>query len=316
MKFFFRKAFLVLALFVLAAANPAWCQKAPGSFVSGPMLRHRGSEVWSRVNATQTWTMLRRDNRTYTAIPERRATLNGIRGTIVDWDGAAPHAGDSSKIFIPDIGSADMRLYYQGFGKTTWTPYLNTMSQIVPLDEGQVASAKQEVARQQAQAQSESQKQSFIQAIYQGDLSQVRSMLRRNPGLVNARATIRFSPYSKNSFSALGAAVSSNQVEIARLLLHCGASRQYLDTHLRNAVYEDKEAMVRFLVGSGAGINVKNRSGDTLLHLAVERGSKKMAQLLKSLGADLRAENSSGYNPSEYATLGRNPVLADLLRPR
>lgn len=74
--------------------------------------------------------------------------------------------------------------------------------------------------------------------------------------------------------------------------------------------------MVRFLVGTGANINLKKSNGDTLLHLAVERGSKKMAQLLKSLGADLRAENSSGYNASEYATLGRNPVLADLLRPR
>lgn len=176
MKFFSRKAFLVLALFVLAAANPAWCQKAPGSFVSGPhkgySQPHKHNEVWSRVNASQTWTMLRRDNRTFTAIPERRATLNGIRGTIVAWSGGAPYGGDSDKIFIPDIGSANMRLYYQEFGKTTWNPYYGTMSQIVPLDEGQVASAKQEVARQQAQAQSKSQKQSFIQAIRRGDISE------------------------------------------------------------------------------------------------------------------------------------------------
>lgn len=317
MKFFSRKVFLALTLFLLAAANPAWCQKAPGSFVSGPIqTRSDGSEVWSRVNANQTWTMLRYDNRTFTAIPERRATLKGVRGTIVEWGDAAPHAGESTKIFIPDIGSADMRLYYQAFRKTTWKPYFGTMTQIVPLDEVQVASARREVARQQAQAQSESQKQSFIQAIRQGDVSQVRSLLRRNPGLVNARATVKTGPFSEDSFSALGAAVSQNQVEIARLLLRGGASRQFINTHLSNAVYDDKEAMVRFLVGSGAGINVKNRDGDTLLHLAVRRGSKKMAQLLKSLGADLRAENSSGYNPSEYATMGRNPVLADLLRPR
>lgn len=317
MNLFSRKAFLALALFLMAAATPAWCQKAPGSFVSGPRVtRSDGQEVWSRVNANQTWTMLRYDNRTFKANPIGRTTLNGVRGTIVEWGETAPHAGDSAKIFIPDIGSADMRLYYQEFRKTTWKPYRDTMSQVVPLDESGVAYARQELARQQAQAQSESQKQSFIQAIRQGDISQVRSLLRRNPGLVNARATIQLSPYRENSFSALGAAVSYNQVEIARILLHGGASRQFINTHLSNAVYEDKEAMVRFLVGSGAGINVKNRNGDTLLHTAVQRGSKKMAQLLKSMGADLRAENRSGYNPSEYAALGRNPVLADLLRPR
>ena len=301
----------------------------PGSFVSEPQQNKRelfgntGQEVWSRANASRTWTV-QNSGRVYRTTTLGRATLNGDRGTVVAWTGGArPHHIPTSKIFIPDIGNSEMRLRYQEFRKTTWHPYSGIMFEIVPLNEGQVASAKREVARQQAQARSEraqaqsvSQKQSFIQAIRQGDLSQVRSMLRRNPGLVNSRATVKTGPYSENSFSALGAAVSHNQVEIARLLLHGGASRQFINTHLSNAVYEDKEAMVRFLVGSGAGINVKNRNGDTLLHTAVQRGSKKMAQLLKSMGADLRAENSSGYNPSEYAALGRNPVLADLLRPR
>ena len=60
------------------------------------------------------------------------------------------------------------------------------------------------------------------------------------------------------------------------------------------AVKTDNVEQAREFLEQGADIHVRDREGNTLLHLAV---SGKMVRLLLDLGADLYAENNFGQNP-------------------
>ena len=51
------------------------------------------------------------------------------------------------------------------------------------------------------------------------------------------------------------------------------------------------------LIKAGAGLNVKNKDGNTPLILAAWRGYIEMGQLLIKAGADINIQNKGGYTP-------------------
>lgn len=67
--------------------------------------------------------------------------------------------------------------------------------------------------------------------------------------------------------------------------------------------------VVRFLVGKGADINVKDSRGETVMHAAAYKSAPKMMALLDELGADMKVwnqKNKSGWTPLKI-TQGYRP---------
>ena len=52
--------------------------------------------------------------------------------------------------------------------------------------------------------------------------------------------------------------------------------------------------MVKLLVDNGADINIRNKYGNTPLHIASINGNNKIIWYLKSHGADIKAKNNDG----------------------
>jgi ankyrin repeat protein len=65
--------------------------------------------------------------------------------------------------------------------------------------------------------------------------------------------------------------------------------------------YEDFVRTIAVLVRSGAETNVRLKSGDTLLHLAVSLGNADVVRLLMRHGADPNAMDSLGKTPIDLA---------------
>ncbi len=234
-----------------------------------------------------------------------KATLGGVIGTVL----RADYAGGD--LFIPDLNSGSRwvgvrsssptwQMRWKQYSKASAKPRAVALSQ--PLPEPPPIKPGDPVA--------------FLEAIRDNRMSDVRRMLGQDRSLANASGKIKYGSFNEGRFTALGAAMHFQRVEMARLILQRGASRRSLNSFLLSSVYGGEEEFVRLLVSFGASLEAKNGDEDTAIFVAVRRDNLKMAKLLKSLGANLRAQNIRGYTPSEYATLIRNPVMADLLRPR
>ncbi len=105
----------------------------------------------------------------------------------------------------------------------------------------------------------------------------------------------------------LGAAITNDQVEVARLLLNLGVASvndmEYLTSELME---RSKYKMVEVLLQFGASPNKGN-----LLSKAVEKGSYKMAELLLKYGADPNKYQT--LSPLHSAVIKGNVELARLL---
>ena len=64
-----------------------------------------------------------------------------------------------------------------------------------------------------------------------------------------------------------------------------------------DAAHAGKVKEVEFFINRGADVNVKNREGNTPLHLVVYRGELDIAEFLVSNGADVNAKNNDGWTP-------------------
>lgn len=110
-----------------------------------------------------------------------------------------------------------------------------------------------------------------------------------------------------------------NRVEIAGMLLDHGGEIELLDdwenTPLMAAAKEGQADLVLLLVERGANPNAKNKSQETVLHLAA--GSKEHAtevvEVLLQAGADARALDWGGETPYQVAIAHGNVAAADVL---
>lgn len=107
----------------------------------------------------------------------------------------------------------------------------------------------------------------------------------------------------------------------ARAALAAGADLNALDTRttssgrraLHYAAENDRAEMIRWLVASGADVNLPNKTGFTPLHHAAESGSSAAAEILLELGADPKAELPSGSTPLDVARQRRKAEVARVL---
>ena len=183
-------------------------------------------------------------------------------------------------------------------------------------------------------------------AVKDGDLAKVKSLLEKEPKLINA-------VNSANQTPLLIAAYGGGK-ELVTYLIDKGASVNQADiygaTPLHMAVLQGHKEIVELLLSKGADMNAKakngkvpmqlafeiehtgiielfltkgvdlsvpiNRYGRTLLHKAVIMGKSKVVDLLITKGADINAKDKSGKSALDLATICGHKDVAELLRKR
>ncbi|PKL80027.1 MAG: hypothetical protein CVV27_01010 [Candidatus Melainabacteria bacterium HGW-Melainabacteria-1] len=101
-------------------------------------------------------------------------------------------------------------------------------------------------------------------------------------------------------------AVTSNQIEIARLLLEKGAdvniNNYYDESPLLQISCETDPKIVDLLLKHGAkpNVNMSVFEGDSPLHIATKCRNTEMAKLLLKHGADPMIENGEGATPLQF----------------
>ena len=73
-------------------------------------------------------------------------------------------------------------------------------------------------------------------------------------------------------------------------------------------------AMAKWLLASGAKINVRDRAGQTPLHRAAEVGRADLVILFLHSGADVTMKDKNNRTPVEVATEQRLEKIVDLLK--
>ena len=120
--------------------------------------------------------------------------------------------------------------------------------------------------------------------------------------------------------TALYIASFRGNLDIVRYLVEeCGAEINSQDvdgdTPLTVACYEEKSAVIEYLVEKGAWVNRQGIRGDTPIHIAVSNCSNQIVQMLIRRGADVDALNNERETPLHVAARrSRFEIIETLLR--
>jgi len=121
----------------------------------------------------------------------------------------------------------------------------------------------------------------------------------------------------------LVAAVEHRFLEGLKLLVESGAqiNKDYGKGYgkiltLLQAIIEEDEAIVEYLISQGVDINGRTHLGDTALHYALRVKKEAMVRLLMRLGASTAVETREGRSAEDYASeLGVSDWLTSPVTP-
>lgn len=148
----------------------------------------------------------------------------------------------------------------------------------------------------------------LTKASIKGNLTIIRSLLEHGAD-VEARDHL-------SNMNALEMAVGLRKGAVIKALNDRKADMNESDRRnspLRNAVRGEDLKTVKFLLDHGANVDVRDRHGNSLLHLATEFGSKEIIKALLDKGADINAIGEGGDTPLHSATTDRNSEIVRLL---
>lgn len=141
-----------------------------------------------------------------------------------------------------------------------------------------------------------------------GRLEQVKTLLREDPNLINAREEWGDTP--------LHWAVRTGRTEVVYFLVEQGADlhavNQFGRTCLHVAAEANRSELITFLVDKGAEIEARNQYGDTPLHEAARCHSIQAVQTLLGLEANAESKNNAGHTPLEKAQSSRQFYINEL----
>ncbi len=155
----------------------------------------------------------------------------------------------------------------------------------------------------------------IFQACEKGDLAKVKAIVSAHPDSVKLLSEVGKMP------PLYSAAVGGNP-EIAEFLIAKGAEVNRLfpegatgNTPLHLAIQKNHLKMVEALVKGGADVNKKNGMGFPMLHAAIQnKKSLEIIEFLISKGADVKAkEDFNGRTALELARKNNDPKLIELL---
>lgn len=149
-------------------------------------------------------------------------------------------------------------------------------------------------------------------AAAKGQTDELRSLVGKDPMLVNA--------YSPDGFTPLGLAAFFGHAEAVEALLAAGAdanlpSRESMKMPpLGSAMAVQRNDIARTLIEHGADVNGKATNDFTALHTAAARGNIESAKLLLDHGADINATSTDGKTPMSYAEERNHPEMVEFLK--
>ena len=147
-------------------------------------------------------------------------------------------------------------------------------------------------------------------AVWLGDLEQVKILISKNPHLINAQV-------NDANETALFLATMQRYTSIAKFLIRNGAEVNaqdpYGDTPLHWAATSNSPKIIKELVRAGAIINTKNRENCTPLHEAADCGSDNAIKTLIELEADLDRQDQNLRTPLHKAVYQGNYNAIKLL---
>ena len=148
-------------------------------------------------------------------------------------------------------------------------------------------------------------------AAAKGQTDELRSLVEKDPALVNA--------HSPDGFTPLGLATFFGHAETVEALLAAGAevnlaSRESMKMPpLGSAMAVQRNDIAQTLIEHGADVNGKAANDLTALHTAAARGNLEAAKLLLDHGADVNATSTDGKTPLDYAQERNHPEMVEFL---
>jgi hypothetical protein len=144
-------------------------------------------------------------------------------------------------------------------------------------------------------------------------MSDIRSFLKGNPQLVNAKDSQGETPLHK--------AARKGHRDAASYLIAQGAivdeKNIYTQTPLQIAANEGTVEIVELLLSKGAKVNGKDRMDQTALHYAacgVHKEGIRMPEILIKYGADVNVRSKNNQTPLHMATASGQSQIAEFLR--
>lgn len=118
--------------------------------------------------------------------------------------------------------------------------------------------------------------------------------------------------------SALHVACIKGNADIVSLLLGAGASVDLVDNGLLSPLFYAAEkgqlAVARVLISPyGADVNLRNKFGESPLHVCAFWNQPETLKLLLSKGADVNSENNSGRRAASFAERRNHTAIVDML---
>ena len=136
-------------------------------------------------------------------------------------------------------------------------------------------------------------------------LPDVARLLLERGADVNARIE-RGSDYDPEGNTPLHTAADNGRVEVAHVLLECGANVGAEDnkgrTPLHVAAKHREVETVRLLLEHGANVRAEDNEGTSPLHKATEYGNVEAVRVLLEHGANAGAEDNKGRTPFQMAS--------------
>lgn len=146
-------------------------------------------------------------------------------------------------------------------------------------------------------------------SIEQGDIAQVKKLLKQNPLLLEEKNVIGYTPLQLAAMKA--------QWEIADYLFQLGANVHDIapdgGTVLHRIAHYQKPDVIRVALKLGCKVNTSNRWGRTALHVAARRGCLGVAGVLIDSGADISAETKEGWTALHVASKSGQKEVYDYL---
>jgi len=149
----------------------------------------------------------------------------------------------------------------------------------------------------------------LVEAVSEGEIIALGEFLR---------AGFSVDSYDKNSVSLLNIAIRSGHINIAAILIDNGADINTIsgdrgNTPLMDAAAEADIEILNKLIDAGAKLNLKSKSGQTALVLAVGRQAEDAAIALIASGADINIKDDLGMTAKKYAELLKMERVLELL---
>ncbi len=159
-------------------------------------------------------------------------------------------------------------------------------------------------------------------AAHNGDIAWSKTLLNRQPMLINMRAergdqVAPLCTLLSLGHTALHEAAANGHTALIEVLIEYGANINAMTsngmTPLHAATLYHAQAGVKLLLARGANANAMFANGHTPLHWATIRGYADSVELLLGAGANVNARSHGGRTPLHWAALKGHVLLVKLL---